>query len=65
MRKIIKIESTDHTDTLVIADKIMFVSERKNGCAIFFDSGICVTTTANIKDFQKALEKCFDGGDTK
>ena len=62
MSKIIKIESTDHTDTLIFVDKIQCVLEKKNGCTIFLDNGNCISSTAKIKDVEKGIDKLLKGG---
>ena len=55
--KILKIESPDHTDTLVFIDKIQYVIENKNGCAIAFDNGTFINSSAKIGDVEKAIDK--------
>ena len=64
MSKIIKIESENHKDVIIAADKILFVVERKGGSTIIFGNELYLNTTATIEDVQKALEKCFEEGDT-
>lgn len=52
----LKIESQDHTDTLIFIDKIQYVLEKKNGCTIVFDNGAFITSSAKIEDVEKAIE---------
>lgn len=54
--KMLKIESQDHTDTLIFIDKIQYVLEKKNGCTIVFDNGAFITSSAKIEDVEKAIE---------
>ena len=51
----LKIESQDHTDTLIFIDKIQYVLEKKNGCTIAFDNGTFITSSAKIEDVEKAV----------
>ena len=51
----LKIESQDHTDTLIFIDKIQYVLEKENGCTIAFDNGTFITSSAKIEDVEKAI----------
>ena len=55
-KKMLKIESQDHTDTLIFIDKIQYVLEKENGCTIAFDNGTFITSSAKIEDVEKAIE---------
>ena len=56
-KKILKIESQDHTDTLIFIDKIQYVLEKKDGCTIAFDNGTFIKSSAKIQDVEKAIDK--------
>lgn len=56
-KKILKIESQDHTDTLIFFDKIQYILEKKNGCTIAFDNGTFINSSAKIEDVEKAIDK--------
>lgn len=56
-KRILKIESQDHTDTLIFIDKIQYILEKKNGCTIAFDNGTFINSSAKIEDVEKAIDK--------
>lgn len=56
-KKILKIESQDHTDAIIFIDKIQYVLEKKNGCTIAFDNGTFMTSSIKIQDVEKAIAK--------
>lgn len=62
-KKILKIQSQDHTNTLIFIDKIQCVIEKKNGCTIILENGVCVNSTAKIEDIENAIYKALQGGD--
>ena len=55
----LQIKSTDHTDFTIVIDKILYVSEKKNGCAIMLDNGVVVSSGAKYKDVATAMEKAL------
>ena len=62
-KKILKIESQDHTDILVFIDKIQYVLEKKNGCTIAFDNGTFINSSAKIEDVENGIIELIQGGD--
>ena len=56
-KKILKIESQDHTDAIIFIDKIQYVLEKKNGCTIAFDNGTFINSSAKIEDIEKAINE--------
>ena len=56
-KKIIKIESQNHTDVIIFVDKIQYVLEKENGCTIAFDNGTFINSGAKIKDVEEAIDK--------
>lgn len=56
-KKILKIESQDHTDTLIFIEKIQYVLEKKNGCTIAFDNGTFINSSAKIEAVEKAIDE--------
>ena len=56
-KKILKIKSQDHTDTIIFIDKIQYVLEKKNGCTIAFDNGTFINSSAKIEDIEKAINE--------
>ena len=62
-KKILKIESQDHTDTLIFIDKIQYVIENKNGCTIAFDNGSFINSSVKIGDVEKHIVELIQGGE--
>ena len=56
-KKILKIESQNHTDTIIFIDKIQYVLEKKNGCTIALDNGTFINSSAKIEDVEKAIDE--------
>lgn len=56
MRKYIKIESTDNTDIIIFVDRIQYIQEKKNGCVIGPEHGVCINSGAEFEDVEKKLK---------
>ena len=53
----IKIKSTDGTDTIIFVEKIQFVQQRKDVIVIGLDNRICIKSSAKFEDIETAIEK--------
>ena len=53
----IKLKSTDGTDTIIFVEKIQFVQQRKDVIVIGLDNGICIKFSAKFEDIETAIEK--------
>lgn len=54
---IIKVKSTDNTDTIIFGDKIQYILQKEKGCIIGLDNGVCIKTSAKFKDIEKAIDR--------
>ena len=53
----IKLKSTDGTDTIIFVEKIQFVQQRKDVIVIGLDNGSCIKLSAKFEDIETAIEK--------
>lgn len=64
--KIMRINSNDNTDMLVVMEKVSFVLQKGDRTRLTFDNGHTVETGVNFKEIAEAFEQVADmEGDPK